>query len=132
MSTFKGLSAVFSNDRHVFDSKHAQFMDMLLAHVALDIETLIKIGSIPVKTGALKASVRSFRAGDGATPNTYRVEVGKEYAAYQERGRREDGSHVVRNYTTPGTGAGWFLAAIQNELRNAPQIVNEVAKAVGL
>lgn len=26
------------------------------------------------------------------------------YAGYQERGAREDGSHVARNYTTHGTG----------------------------
>lgn len=29
------------------------------------------------------------------------------YAEYQYRGRRKDGSHVVRKYTTPGTGHHW-------------------------
>lgn len=29
------------------------------------------------------------------------------YASYQERGKRFDGSHIVKHYTTPGTGP-WF------------------------
>jgi len=29
------------------------------------------------------------------------------YASYQYYGRRQDGSHVVNNYTTPGTGPYW-------------------------
>lgn len=29
------------------------------------------------------------------------------YATYQYYGMREDGSHVVRKYTTPGTGTYW-------------------------
>lgn len=29
------------------------------------------------------------------------------YARYQYYGMRQDGSHVVKNYTTPGTGPYW-------------------------
>lgn len=29
------------------------------------------------------------------------------YAEYQYRGQRKDGSHKVKNYTTPGTGHHW-------------------------
>lgn len=29
---------------------------------------------------------------------------GLKYGAYQERGKRADGTHVVKRYTTPGTG----------------------------
>lgn len=29
------------------------------------------------------------------------------YAGYQYYGRRKDGTHVVKNYTTPGTGPYW-------------------------
>ena len=31
----------------------------------------------------------------------------QQYARYQYYGMREDGSHVVRNYTTPNTGRYW-------------------------
>ena len=30
-----------------------------------------------------------------------------KYAEYQYHGQRKDGSHKVRNYTTPGTGPYW-------------------------
>lgn len=33
---------------------------------------------------------------------------GVKYAMYQERGMRADGTHVVRNYTTPGTQAHYL------------------------
>ena len=29
------------------------------------------------------------------------------YAEYQYKGMRDDGTHIVRNYTTPGTGPYW-------------------------
>ena len=31
----------------------------------------------------------------------------QEYAEYQYYGMRKDGTHVVQNYTTPGTGPYW-------------------------
>lgn len=33
------------------------------------------------------------------------------YAGYQWYGMREDGTHVVENYTTPGTGKAWVDTA---------------------
>lgn len=30
-----------------------------------------------------------------------------DYASYQYHGQRQDGTHVVKNYTTPGTGPYW-------------------------
>lgn len=36
------------------------------------------------------------------------------YAAYQERGKRFDGSHIVRNYTTPGTGKDFAKNAVKS------------------
>lgn len=35
------------------------------------------------------------------------------YAQYQERGRRRDGSHVVKHYTTGGTGKHFAYNAIR-------------------
>lgn len=42
-----------------------------------------------------------------------RVEWRKVYASYQERGKRADGSRVVRKYTTPGTGPHFAEKAVQ-------------------
>ena len=41
------------------------------------------------------------------------------YAVYQYRGVRKDGTHVVRKYTTPGTGPYWdkrMISAEKNDL----------------
>ena len=41
------------------------------------------------------------------------------YAKYQYYGMREDGTHVVKNYTTPGTGNYWdrrMWSAKKNEV----------------
>lgn len=50
---------------------------------------------------------------DEPAPDTMAVIYGDNiaYAAYQERGMRADGSHKVRNYTTPGTGAHYLKNA---------------------
>lgn len=41
------------------------------------------------------------------------------YAAYQERGKRLDGSHVVRHYTTPGTGKEFAKQSVKKTMSNA-------------
>lgn len=40
-----------------------------------------------------------------------------KYAGYQERGMALDGSRVVRNYTTPGTGSRYLLNAFESVLK---------------
>lgn len=61
---------------------------------------------VPKKTGALGESAR-------VENGNQQVKVvfgggGIEYAGYQERGHRYDGSHQVRHYTTAGTGAHYL------------------------
>ena len=55
---------------------------------------------------------RSAGTDGGSLRETVSIEVDKityesAYAQYQYHGMREDGSHVVKNYTTPGTGPYW-------------------------
>lgn len=38
------------------------------------------------------------------------------YASYQYRGEREDGSHKIYNYTTPGTGPYWDKRMVSAEI----------------
>ena len=49
------------------------------------------------------------------------------YARYQYYGMREDGTHVVRNYTTPGTGPYWDKRMVSAEMQD---VVNEVQKYI--
>ena len=45
------------------------------------------------------------------------------YARYQYYGVREDGTHVVHNYTTPGTGPYWDKRMVSAEMQD---VVKEV------
>ena len=58
------------------------------------------------------------------------VDIGSDYIAYempyahyQYYGMREDGSHQVQNYTTPGTGPYWDRQMVSAEMQD---VVREV------
>ena len=48
------------------------------------------------------------------------------YAAYQERGMRADGSHVVKNYTTPGTGKDFAKNAVKETLKQVEKFYKTI------
>ena len=50
------------------------------------------------------------------------------YARYQYYGMWDDGTHVVQNYTTPGTGPYWDKRMVSAEM---PTIENEVQRYIG-
>ena len=50
------------------------------------------------------------------------------YAGYQYYGQRQDGTHQVKNYTTPGTGPYWDKRMVSAEMQD---IVKEVQDYVG-
>ena len=50
------------------------------------------------------------------------------YAHYQYIGMRQDGTHVVRNYTTPGTGPYWDKRMVSAEMQD---VLNEVQNYIG-
>ena len=50
------------------------------------------------------------------------------YAQYQYKGMREDGSRVVKNYTTPGTGPYWDKRMVSVEMQD---VVKEVQDYIG-
>lgn len=61
--------------------------------------------------GSLKAhNVRVQRLGTTAISITWPV----PWAQYQNRGRRADGTRVVRRYTTGGTGRGFVDRGVQD------------------
>lgn len=57
----------------------------------------------PKKDNHLRSSAAV--RGTGLTRDVVYGSASVPYAAYQERGMRANGSHKVRNYTTPGTQA---------------------------
>ena len=50
------------------------------------------------------------------------------YARYQYYGVREDGTHKVQNYTTPGTGPYWDKRMVSAEM---PDIVKRIQEKFG-
>ena len=50
------------------------------------------------------------------------------YARYQYYGMREDGTHVVKHYTTPGTGTYWDKRMVSAEMQD---VVKEVQDYIG-
>ena len=101
--------SVFIAKRMLFERNNEALKDMVQGRMAMDIDRGIKLtAGTPVKTGAMKAEVRHFKS----QINQWRVEAGKEYSAYQERGMRADGTHIIRKHSTAGTSAGWFARAI--------------------
>lgn len=126
--------SVFVSKRSEFNGKNRAFKDMLLGHMAMDIEVFIKDGTAgtPVKSGDMKAETRHFKN----RTNSWRVESGKEYSAVQEAGIRLTGKGAptrrFRNYTTPGTSAGWFARAIDMVNRNKESYIQEARRGVGL
>ena len=48
------------------------------------------------------------------------------YASYQERGMRADGSHVVRKYTTPGTGKDFAKNAVKETLSHVKDFYKNI------
>lgn len=49
------------------------------------------------------------------------------YASYQYFGKRKDGSHVIRNWTTPGTGPKWDKRMISADMW---EVVKEVGQYI--
>lgn len=77
----------------------------------------------PMKYGDLRKTVnRRIENNRGI------IEWTAPYAAYQERGMRADGSHVVRNYTTPGTGKHYAKDAVIETLEK----IGDYARKAGL
>lgn len=63
-------------------------------------------------------------------PNS--ITYASHYARYQYKGMREDGTHVVKNYTTPGTGPYWdkrmWSADKEKVLREVQNYINRGGK----
>ena len=51
-----------------------------------------------------------------------------DYAKYQYRGMREDGSRVVKNYTTPGTDPYWDKRMVSAEIKDVEKEVQDYAR----
>ena len=74
---------------------------------------------VPMDTGNLRTNV-------DIQSDTITYE--SPYARYQYYGMREDGTHIVNNYTTPGTGPYWDKRMVSAEMQD---VVREVQNYIG-
>lgn len=82
----------------------------------------------PYKDGKLSAGTSHKKIGK----LKHRVVVDEDHASYQERGKRKDGSHVVRKYTTPNTGAHFLARAGQKIAENTLNYIKQAANSIRL
>ena len=68
----------------------------------------------------------NLRTNGDIQPSTITYE--SPYARYQYYGVREDGTHQVQHYTTPGTGPYWDKRMVSAEMQD---VVKEVQKYIG-
>jgi len=113
-------------ERAEFERKNRDFKEIAMSSMAQDIEIHIKTGRTPVKTGNLKQLVRHTR-----TQNGFKVESNADYSAVQELGKRS-GSREFKNYTTAGTGKGWFKAAIDAVEKNRVSYIEKAKRSARL
>lgn len=85
-----------------FNQMNEAGMELALARMRQDIFILSQF-KVPKKDGTLQNSGQQKKVGRLHHQVSYGENGAEDYAAYQHRGRRMDGSHVVKNYTTAGT-----------------------------
>lgn len=105
-----------------FLRKNEATVDNALARMARDIKQIAQ-STVPYRDGDLFNSARDEKL----STLQYQVIFDKEYAAYQERGMRKDGSHVIRKYTTPSTGAGFLDKAGTKVTRDGIEYLKQAA-----
>lgn len=123
----------FTSRRAEIIRKNDDFIDMVTGRMAMDLERNLKSNAgMPVKTGRMKSGTRHFRNSRGK----FRVEVNAEYASVQEAGVRMTGKGAptkkFKNYTTAGTGAGFFMRAIDSVISRKSSYIEEATKALNL
>lgn len=81
---------------------------------------------VPLRFGPLKASGRvagPAREGDNIMVTLTYGNTAVKYALYQHEGRRADGTHIVRNYHTEGTGPNYLSGPVEKAIPTiAPMI----------
>ena len=133
MSNFIDHSTEFMAKVHIFGDT---MMGLMAAGIEAQIKTSGKVPLLPKSTrhaqrGALRASIRHTKLALGK----YAITAGTNspaasYAAAQEAGVTR--GHVMKRYSTPGTGPHWFQDGITVIKGRSAEYAMAAKKAVGL
>lgn len=103
--------AVRVDDRMAaFKRANENAMERALARMRNDIFVLSQF-KVPFKDGELKSSGDQKQMGRLHHRVLYGEQGAQDYASYQHRGMRKDGSRLVKRYTTAGTGKHFLTDA---------------------
>lgn len=108
-------------------SRSTAMTDMMMGLMAAGIEIQLKTsGNTPFKHGGLRSHARHIKIRHAE----YEVSDDQEYAAAQEAGTVR--GHPIRNYTTGGTGKGFFKRSIETVKARGEEYAFTAARAHGL
>lgn len=108
-----------------FKANTSDAVELLLMKMRNDAFILSQ-AKVPYKEGDLSASGKQERRKLHSHRVSYGESLSDPRAAYQERGMRRDGSHVVRNYTTAGTNKNFLKDAATNVINKSSQYAKQV------
>lgn len=97
-----GSTVRVDNRIRIFNQINEQGMELALQRMRQDIFVLSQF-KVPKKDGTLQGSGKQEKKGRLHHRVSYGEDAAQDYAGYQHRGMRRDGSHIVRKYTTAGT-----------------------------
>ena len=110
------------NNMPKFYRSNTEMMGGALSRMGRDIVNISKI-RVPFKDGDLMKSAEEVKV----SVLHRKVLYNKEYAGYQERAKRKDGSRKVRNYSTPGTGKDFLKGAGKQVKQNVLNYFKQAA-----
>jgi len=93
-----------------------------IERMALDVKLVSKV-KVPHKAGTLQRSCVKQKL----SRTHHQVIYDTDYASYQERGSRKNGTRVVKNYSTPGTSKGFLKQAGVQVSKNALSYMKQAA-----
>ena len=100
------MSVIVKTDRRAWKSSTGKGCDFGAAALSEQMMS-DSLDKIPKQEGTLRDIGRIVKPEDGERDLVW----SNAYAGYQWYGMRIDGTHVVENYTTPGTGKAWVDTA---------------------
>lgn len=110
------------NNMPRFYRSNTEMMGGALSRMGRDIINISKI-RVPFREGDLMKSAEDVKV----SALHHKVLYNEEYAGYQERGKRKDGSRKVRNYSTPGTGKDFLKGAGKQVKQNVLNYFKQAA-----
>jgi hypothetical protein len=110
------MSVVVKDESGKFVELNGEALDRVMNMAAKDVFTLSRLRvPLGVNKSNKKSGNRNITSrGAGLQGSSYWIKTAnghwvvvynKEYAGYQERGQRKDGTHIIKNHSVPGRQA---------------------------